>query len=82
MPGVSRVQITFQEDGDPLLQPMPPGGFRLAIVNCWDLDVGLAARDRLRACFPIAAEAEQHGSVHSRWRFSPSQPCFWRPVIT
>ena len=59
MPGVSSVQITFDEDSDPLSQPMPPGGFRLAIVNCWDLDVGLAARDRLRMCFAGAAAAKQ-----------------------
>jgi hypothetical protein len=26
---------------------MPPGGFRLAIVNCLDLDVGRAAREQL-----------------------------------
>jgi hypothetical protein len=28
---------------------MPPGGFRLAIINCWDRAVGLAARERLLA---------------------------------
>jgi hypothetical protein len=27
---------------------MPPGGFRLAIVNCFDLEVGRAAREKLR----------------------------------
>ena len=58
MPGVSSVQITFHEDSA-LMHAMPPGGFRLAVVNCWDLDVGLAARERLRACFPIAAEAKR-----------------------
>jgi hypothetical protein len=26
---------------------MPPGGFRLAIVNCWDLAAGLLARQAL-----------------------------------
>jgi hypothetical protein len=30
---------------------MPPGGFRVAIVNCWDLDAGTAARELLRAHF-------------------------------
>ena len=59
MPGVSSVQITFDEDGDPLLQPMPPGGFRLAVVNCWDLEAGFAARDQLRSCFPSEAKAKQ-----------------------
>ena len=30
---------------------MPPGGFRLAIVNAWDLEAGRAARTRLRELF-------------------------------
>jgi hypothetical protein len=47
MPGVSSLQITFHEDRDPEWHAMPPGGFRLAIVNCWDLATGQAARDRL-----------------------------------
>lgn len=51
MAGVSSVQITFNEDRDPDTHAMPPGGFRLAIVNCDNLDVGLAARERLRAYF-------------------------------
>ena len=55
MPGVSSVQITFREDAD-RLEAMPPGGFRLAIVNCWDIEVGFAARERLRACFASAAK--------------------------
>jgi len=54
LPGVSSLQITFHENRDPPLHAMPPGGFRLAIVNCADLDVGLAARQWLRACFPGA----------------------------
>ena len=35
--GVSSVQITFHEDRDPAAHPMPPGGFRLAIVNATSL---------------------------------------------
>ena len=50
-PGVSSLQITFNEDRDPESHAMPPGGFRLAIINCESLEVGLAARDRLRAHF-------------------------------
>src|SRR5450631_553983 len=57
VPGVSSVQITFHEDRDPSLHAMPPGGFRLAIVNCWNLEVGLAARNRLRGWFPRALRA-------------------------
>jgi hypothetical protein len=30
---------------------MPPGGFRLAIINCWDLDAGFDLRDRLTLRF-------------------------------
>ena len=48
MPGVSSVQITFHEDKDPAHHAMPPGGFRLAIVNARSLAAGQAARTRLR----------------------------------
>jgi hypothetical protein len=51
MPGVTSVQVTFHEDRAPETHAMPPGGFRLAIVNGHDLAVGLAARERLRAAF-------------------------------
>ena len=47
LPGVSSVQITFHENKSPARHAMPPGGFRLAIVNAWSLDAGLAARDLL-----------------------------------
>jgi hypothetical protein len=49
MPGVSSVQITFHEHKSPARHAMPPGGFRLAIINAWSLDAGLAARDLLGA---------------------------------
>ena len=58
LPGVSSVQITFHEDRDPPLHAMPPGGFRLAIINGWNLDVGLAARNRLRTYFLRSRAAE------------------------
>ena len=51
MPGVSSVQITFHEDLPPEQHPMPPGGFRLAVINSFDLAAALAARERLRECF-------------------------------
>ena len=38
MPGVSSVQITFHEDKAPEHHAMPPGGFRLAIVNARDAE--------------------------------------------
>jgi hypothetical protein len=53
MPDVSSVQITFHEDRDPDWHAMPPGGFRLAIVNCWDVAAGRAARESLRTFFAV-----------------------------
>ena len=50
-PGVTSVQITFHEDRAPEHHAMPPGGFRLAIVNGFDLGKALAARERLREYF-------------------------------
>lgn len=50
-PEVASIQITFRDDKPPEAHAMPPGGFRLAIVNCWDLDVGFDVRDRLTLRF-------------------------------
>jgi len=46
-PGVTSIQITFHEDRPPDQHSMPPGGFRLAIVNCWDVAVGRSVREKL-----------------------------------
>jgi hypothetical protein len=51
LPGVSSVQITFHEDKEPEQHAMPPGGFRLAVVNATSLQAGLAGRELLRAHF-------------------------------
>jgi hypothetical protein len=48
---VSSVQVTFHEDWAPERHSMPPGGFRLAIINCFDFAAGNAGRDRLRQFF-------------------------------
>ena len=53
MPEVSSVQITFHADRPAAAHPMPPGGFRLAIVNCLDLEAGRAARARLAEFFRV-----------------------------
>jgi hypothetical protein len=55
IPGVSSVQITFHEVLAPERHSMPPGGFRLAVINAFDLAAALAARDRLREHFLAAA---------------------------
>jgi hypothetical protein len=49
--GVSSIQMTFHEDKSPELHSMPPGGFRLAIVNCWNLEIGFEVRERLSSLF-------------------------------
>lgn len=46
--GVSSVQISFHEDRDPSHHSMPPGGFRLAIINATSLEAGRRAREILR----------------------------------
>jgi hypothetical protein len=56
--GVSSIQITFHPDRPPDAHAMPPGGFRLAIVNCWDLAVGLLVRERLARLFRMSDARE------------------------
>ena len=51
MAGVSSVQITFHEAREAELHAMPPGGFRVAVVNAFDREQGEAAREVLRAFF-------------------------------
>lgn len=55
MPGVSSVQITFHADRKPEYHAMPPGGFRLGIVNAIDREAGSAARDILAETWPAEA---------------------------
>jgi hypothetical protein len=50
-PGVSSVQITFHADRTPASHSMPPGGFRLAIVNTHDLELGRRIREQLALTF-------------------------------
>lgn len=45
--GVSSVQISFHEDRDSSQHSMPPGGFRLAVINATSLSAGRHARDLL-----------------------------------
>lgn len=54
-PEVSSVQITFHAEREPDWHAMPPGGFRLAIVNTWDLAAGRRARQRLAGMFGVTA---------------------------
>ena len=49
--GVASIQVTFDESQPPAAHAMPPGGFRLAIVNCWELESGNRIRSELRRLF-------------------------------
>lgn len=51
MPDVSSVQITFHEGKPTSQHAMPPGGFRLAVVNARSLEAGRAGRERLQGLF-------------------------------
>lgn len=50
-PGISSIQITFHDDRPPASHSMPPGGFRLAIVNTEDLELGRRIREQLALSF-------------------------------
>ena len=53
MPAVSSVQITFHSDRPAAAHAMPPGGFRLAVVNSRDLESGRKARAVLAGFFDV-----------------------------
>jgi hypothetical protein len=53
LPQVSSVQITFHTDRPPAAHAMPPGGFRLAVVNSLELEAGRAARALLAEFFRV-----------------------------
>ncbi|MBT8080071.1 MAG: hypothetical protein KJO31_15945 [Gammaproteobacteria bacterium] len=57
--GISSVQITYHEDRPPASHSMPPGGFRLAIVNTVDLELGRRAREELALSFWSTQELVQ-----------------------
>lgn len=67
-PEVTSIQITFHEDKPPEAHAMPPGGFRLAIVNCLDLEVGLQVRERLALMFWSTQELAPRRSRRPRGR--------------
>jgi hypothetical protein len=61
-PEVSSLQITFHPDRPGSSHSMPPGGFRLAVINAWNLAAGIRTRDRLRSLFGVAESQAASGS--------------------
>lgn len=62
-PGISSVQITFHADKPMWAHAMPPGGFRLAIINTWDLQAGMQARRELAVVFWSAQQLSNQTSA-------------------
>ncbi len=54
-PDVSSIQLTFHEELAPELHSMPPGGFRLAIINCWNIEIGLQVREQIAMMYGASA---------------------------
>lgn len=48
---ITSIQITFHEGMEPGLHAMPPGGFRLAIINGYELEKQFQAREKLALSF-------------------------------
>lgn len=62
---VSSLQITFHADRPAESHSMPPGGFRLAVINVWKLSAGLAARRELAQAFGLdQAEVTARAPLH------------------
>jgi len=54
--GISSLQITFHEERTPESHAMPPGGFRVGIINTRDLAAGRTARAQLARLLLAAKE--------------------------
>lgn len=59
MPEVKSLQVTFHEGKPPEAHAMPPGGFRLAVINASSLAGARAARHRLAEAFDPRAVLSQ-----------------------
>lgn len=55
IPGISNIYYSFDEKLPPEYHSMPPGGFRLAVINCTDLVVGRGVRRQLMQEFGLVA---------------------------
>jgi hypothetical protein len=67
-PSVLSLQNTYHEDRSPEAHAMPPGGFRLAIINCTDLPSGLRAREILATHYPshlLVLPDQEHPAVYT-----------------
>jgi hypothetical protein len=63
---VSSLQITFHPDLPAESHSMPPGGFRLAVINVWELSAGLSARREFAQAFGL-----EQGDLRARAPLHP-----------
>ena len=66
--GISSVQITFFEDRPANSHAMPPGGFRLAVINTYNIDIGLRMRAAMARGFGLGfglQEADERGLLRA-----------------
>lgn len=59
MPGIASLQVTFHEHKPQQDHAMPPGGFRLAVINATSLKAASAARRRLAEAWPAGLVLSQ-----------------------
>ena len=57
--GISSIQLTFFEDRPPDAHAMPPGGFRLAVINSFNLEAAF----RVRAAMALEFGVEDPGAA-------------------
>ena len=53
------------------MHSMPPGGFRLAIINCWNPETGFEVRERLAPLFQ-SSPPPQGSFINPKIRFTIS----------
>ena len=54
--GVSSIQLPSFDEGRTGAKEMPPGGFRLAVINCFNREVGMRVRTAIAREFGLSAE--------------------------
>jgi hypothetical protein len=54
--GVSSIQLPSFDEGPTAAEEMPPGGFRLAVINCFNREVGMRVRTAIAHEFGLSDE--------------------------
>jgi hypothetical protein len=72
MPHISSLQLTYDPARPEQDHPMPPGGFRLGLINCTDLRAGIEARQMLVQGFPHVHVMLPELTAPTSWRIGRS----------